>query len=45
MLPADAIGMLNVTDEFDTGGQHGPVGGGRGGQHGHAVGRDRIVQA
>ena len=26
------------------GGQHGPVGGGRGGQHGHAVGRDRIGQ-
>ena len=25
MLPADAIGMLNVTYEFDTGGEHGPV--------------------
>ena len=25
-------------------GQHGPVGGGRGGQHGHAVGRDRVGQ-
>jgi hypothetical protein len=25
MLPADAIGMLNVTYEFDTGGEHGPA--------------------
>ena len=25
MLPADAIGMLNITDELDAGGQHGPA--------------------
>jgi hypothetical protein len=25
MLPADAIGMLNVTYEIDTGGEHGPA--------------------
>jgi hypothetical protein len=25
MLPADAIGMLDVTDKLDTGGQHGPA--------------------
>jgi hypothetical protein len=25
MLPADAIGMLNVTDEIDTSGEHGPA--------------------
>jgi hypothetical protein len=26
MLPTDAIGMLNVTDEIDASGEHGPAG-------------------